>query len=208
MPVAGDAGAVPLIPQFLHPVAAVALDHFHRGVGHVHHDARVADLPVHGEEDLIPGLRFPVIAPLHRVVLRRVHTRGAKVPGLSLDSLSRLGAEGLEEAPVDEHVAPGVPVFVPVVIARGCKVAGIFCPVAAAGVGEGLIKPGVRRLLPIADLPQGDSDKLLSLFHRPRLRRPPSAPLCSWRPGHAIVLEPASAAQEQAGQDGRRSPEC
>ena len=144
-------------------VRGVALDRDDRGAVHALDDAGVADvrggLP---EEDLIARLRvLGEVAALLLVVVQRPPAAGAVGSGLALDLLGllRVAAGELVKAPVDEDVAPGVAVFIAVVVAGGVEVAGELGPVVRAGVRRLVVKLGVARLLFVAELGRSDFEQ-------------------------------------------------
>ncbi|MFR8334440.1 MAG: hypothetical protein ACLU9S_20520 [Oscillospiraceae bacterium] len=101
------------------------------------------------EEDLISGLRIVGM----KLALFFVVAGGIGAPGsqpllcLAQNGHSHLQAEGVDEAPVGEDVAPGITIFPAVVDdAQGIQVTGIFIPVAVSGVCSGVIELGAGLL--------------------------------------------------------------
>ena len=69
MAISGDIAVGAVVGVLLHLIGAVALDGDNSGVGHLDHNAGVADLPTGLEEYLIADLRVAVIPPSLLVVL-------------------------------------------------------------------------------------------------------------------------------------------
>ena len=138
MPISCDAAVSPAVIKLLHPVGAVAFYHGNGGIGDGCHNPGMPYRASAIEEDLIPGPGIHVAAALLLIVLHGVDAGGAQVACLALDPLT-VRPEGLEEAPINKALAPGVAVLAAVVVAGGGEVPGVLGPVAAAGVGLRII---------------------------------------------------------------------
>ena len=120
------------------------------------------------EEDLVAGLRAAGVELALLLVV--VGGAGAASPhpllGLAEQLQAQFQAEGLDEAPVREDVAPGIAVLLAVVDhTQGIQITGIFVPVPVPGVGRLIIEMGVGLLLNVADFGSGRGQQSINRLH-------------------------------------------
>lgn len=198
--VANDTTIIAGVGITLHLIAAVAFDRHNLAGANLHDDAGVVGsvATTVAEEYLIAHLGVLVTATLLLVVLHAVGAACTVGAGLTLDALAFVLAVCLEKAPVDKDVAPREAIFVAVVIACGCKVTGVLCPICRACVGGVIVQILVACFLFVANLRQRNGYDFTCFTHFCFLRSQP----CH---GAAVILP--SLHWEQASQDGLHSPE-
>ena len=156
-----DAAVTERVAAPRHPIAGVALDGIYLRCRYLLHDAGVRGV-VEGraEEDLVAGLGSTGMEP--PLVLVVAQGIGAPRPGalfrLAEQAQGVLIAVSRQEAPIHEHIAPGVAILFPVVPPRVLlvEVAGVLGVVCGPGVGGLVVELAVALFLLVSDLTHGD----------------------------------------------------